>query len=496
MLTNAIQILELSLTPGITSKLAQVHGIVTYADPTWQMWFIKDDTGGVSLSRSSNSVPLLPGMEVIIRGEAIPAAFAPSLLETNVTVVAQRELPHADLLSFDQMIGGKEDSQWIELDCVVKSVTVDKTHLVISFSSPNALQAIVPGYNKEIPQEALALVDARVRVRGVCGTRFNERGNLVDYALFVPNLAEIRTLEPASSSPFDLPLTKIATPLRYANAHRFGHRIRISGILTARVSATEFFMQDESGGAFCQTTATNDFVPGDRIEAAVFPEPAGATPSMMAGIARRLGTGPLPTPQTIDLTGPVQTGWDSILLTIEGELHDILRNKKDAFLVLHSGERRFTARLAGPDAEGALKQVKYGARLQVTGVGTVDLDDQKEASDLNVYVSRAKDVRVIEPGPRWTAERSLALLGIATLLLVAWRAHGLWQESRLKENYQQIFDHATDLISTHDLDGRFTSSNSAWESSTASPLTCSSGSACMKCSHPGRSKNGRRGGVR
>lgn len=466
ILTNALQVLEVPLNQGGPPKPAHIQGIVTYADTAWSMWFIKDETGGVSLTRGSNSVPLRPGMEVIIDGEAVGAAFAPSLLETNLTILGERPLPSADLLSFDQLTGGKEDSQWIELDCVVKSVASDKSHLIFSFSSPRALQAIVPGQGSNVPADALALVDARVRVRGVCGTRFNARGNLVDYALFVPNLAQIRILEPATSAPFDLPLTKIANPLRYANAHRFGHRIRISGILTARVSATEFFMQDDSGGAFCQTVETNAFVPGDRIEAAVFPEPAEASPSMMAGVARKLSDGPLPASRKIDAAEPVQTDWDSVLITAEGELLDVLRHKGDAFLLLQAGERRFNVRLAGQDAEKAIKRINPGSKLSVTGVGTVVLDDQKEPRHLTLFVRDPENVKVMIQGPWWTPQHGLALLGLATLLLVAWRVHGLWQESRLKEKYQQIFDHATDLISTHDLDGRFTSSNSAWESST------------------------------
>ncbi|HAM72339.1 MAG TPA: hypothetical protein DCM86_11905, partial [Verrucomicrobiales bacterium] len=434
-----------------------------YADPPNQIWFLKDETAGVSITRDP-AFPALPaGTEVELQGEAQPDAFAPTLVERTVRVISHPGLPPAPLHSRDELLGGALDSQWIGLRGVVRSVTCEKGRLRLDFSTPTGLQAFVAGCTNGVPPRASVLVDSVLRLRGVCGTRFNARGNVVDSVLFVPDLDSIEVEEPASSPPFDLPLTRIATPLRYDDAHRFGHRIRVSGVVTAVTRRTEFFMQDASGGAFVQSLEPLDLTPGDMVEAAVFPEPAGATPSMMAGVIRKLGRREDPVPKVINASGPWFTQWDSTLVTAQGEVQEVVFARGRLDVVLRAGEQRFSLQVMDPEARRRALRLRRGAVVAATGVCTVDLDDQKEPRDLGLLVVRPSAIQVLRPGPWWTPERALGLLGGLTLLLAILRAWGLWREARLREQYRLIFHHATDPISTHDVEGRFTSVNPAWE---------------------------------
>ena len=471
LITNAAQILGHSFDSGPDRLPAKIRGIVTYADPDWGVWYVQDQTSGVYVYRGRKATQrLAPGMEVEIEGVARQGGFAPMIEEMGLKILGTNTLPPAMHANFDQTQGGQLDSQWIELEGIIHYIRPDDGHLHIRFSAPQDMHVYLPGYTNEPTREILQFADARVRIRGVCSTKYTPQGNLLTPTLLVPDVQSIQIIEPAIADPFSLPLQALATPLKYANARRFGHRIKVAGTLTSRVSPMVFFMQDHSGGAFVHTREPTTLALGDRIEVAAFPEPGGATPSLMDALAKLISHGPLPAPEVIDASQPLKVEWDCKLASIEGECVDEVRGKNSLTLIMRAGEGVFEGICAFPEIDQVLGGNMRGARIVFTGVVAVELDDVNAPEHMHITARRLDDVRIIRPPPWWTASRALGLFGTATMLLAAWGIQGLWRQARLKEKYRLIFDNATDLVSTHTIDGHFTSANRSWEIATGHPL--------------------------
>ena len=470
VLTNAAQILGLDFDTGPGRVPAIIRGTVTYADSDWGVWYVNDRTAGVYVYLATNSPLVAPGMDVEITGTAKQGGFAPILAETGIKILGTNALPLPLRATFDQTQGGQLDSQWIEMEGIVHSIRLDDGHLHIRFSAPEDMHVYLPGYTNTPSAEIMRFADARVRVRGVCSTRYSPQGNLLSPTLLVPDLRSIEIIEPANADPFNLPVQSLATPLRYANAKRFGHRIKVRGILTARVSPSVFFMQDDTGGAFVHTRDDTELLPGDRIEVAAFPEPGGATPSLMDALAKLISHGPLPQPEVIDASLPPNVRWDCKLASIEGECVDEVRGKKNVTLIMRTGERVFEANCAVPGSERALAGNMRGARILFTGIVAVELDDNNLPERMHITARRMEDIKIVQAPPWWTAGRALGLFGTATLLLAAWGTYQLWHQARLKERYRLIFDNATDLVSTHNLAADYTSANRSWAMITGLPL--------------------------
>src|SRR5947208_1626754 len=75
--------------------------------------------------------------------------------------------------------------------------------LVIDVATPTgSFKVRVPNYQGEFP---MYLEDAKVRFRGVCGTAFNRRDQLVGIHLFMPTLENAEVVEAAPLDPFGVP---------------------------------------------------------------------------------------------------------------------------------------------------------------------------------------------------------------------------------------------------------------------------------------------------
>ena len=81
-------------------------------------------------------------------------------------------------------------------------------------------------------RKSLSIEDARVRMQGVFATIFNARRQLVGYQLELASPANIQVLEPAVADPFAMAAMPIGSLLRYSPGSRFGHRVKIAGVVT------------------------------------------------------------------------------------------------------------------------------------------------------------------------------------------------------------------------------------------------------------------------
>jgi two-component system, cell cycle sensor histidine kinase and response regulator CckA len=458
-LTNAAQVLQLTREQAGQAPPVQLRGVVTYVDPQWKTWFVQDQTAGVYFLVNEAGPGLSAGQEITLSGIASPGGFAPIVEARTISVEGPGQLPKSRLLSSDELIGGGKDSQWVEVEGIVRSAVVEDGHLHLEVDAAQRFHAYAPSSgDKKAPS---GLVDARVRLSGVWASVFNSQGQLSGYQLFFQDPSHLKVVEPARAEAFDLPQQPVAAALRFGNAKTFGHRIRLAGVVTAVESDEVFYLQDASGGVRVRTRGTKELHVGDRVEAAGFPQPGQASPGLDQAVVRRIGPGDPPAPISVDTAEGLDSMWESKRVTLSAELINNTERGDQAEMVLYTGREFIRARLAGADAIRELRQFTPGSRLQITGACSVRTDEHRRPVSISLTLGSPADIRVLRAAPWWTIPRTLAVSGLTTFLLLGWRFLGLRREARLNRQYRELIEKAPDPIFVEDSRGRVIEVNQA-----------------------------------
>jgi hypothetical protein len=220
---------------GLTVEQAQqpmrVHlrGVVTFFDENLFSRFIQDDTAGIYLQYSTATPGLVPGQIVEVEGTSSPGEYAPIVVPKSVHVVGHGELPAAKLVTFEQLASGREDSQFVEISGIVRSVQLpegSQYHLIEIATGGGRLSV----YVRQLPvKQTGGLLDSTVRVRGVCSTRFNHQRQLFAIRLMVPQPDDLVIEIPTPTEPFAIPARPIGSLLQFNPQEPYGHRVKVTG---------------------------------------------------------------------------------------------------------------------------------------------------------------------------------------------------------------------------------------------------------------------------
>lgn len=454
VLTKAVQVLQLTRDQAATAPRVELRGVVTYADSQWNIWFLQDETAGIYMDYPQSKPRLETGQQIRARGNADPGGFAPIIVGKDVVLEGRAPLPKARTFSLDQLAGGAQDCQRVEIEAIVEATYVKDGHLHLELHPVYHITAFLPGFtNRPAPSH---LVDARVRLRGVWSSGFNNKAQqLPSYQLFIASLEDVTIMTPARPDPFTLPTQPTVNALGFINARRFGHRIKVAGAVTATEPGGIVYLQDSTGGLRIHTRDSSAFASGERIEVIGFPRVGSVSPRLEESVVRRVGRGVEPMAISIHSTNMFSEEWNSRLVTLEGELVETVPRGDHGELVLRAGTEFFTARLGGTNAIQGLNQFVPGCHLAVSGVGSVQADDQHRPTSLVLVLRSPRDIQVLRSAPWWTVGRLFSLLAATAFALLAWRLRGFKNETQLKEQFQRVFASSPLATTLHSVsDGR------------------------------------------
>ena len=102
--------------------------------------------------------------------------YAPIVKASAIRVLGKAPLPVPRRVSLDQLFTGLEDSQWIEVSGVVRSTTtLEGRHFLNLAMNGQRVMTYVKDLNES---DAMKLINTTIRLRGVCYSRYNMRGQL------------------------------------------------------------------------------------------------------------------------------------------------------------------------------------------------------------------------------------------------------------------------------------------------------------------------------
>jgi signal transduction histidine kinase len=405
--------------------------------------FVQDDTGGIEVRFSSDESRKLTEMAdyIEVDGTAeLDEVGNPQISADHVTVLGKGKLPPPQRLTLSQLMSGRMEGQWIEIEGVVHST--DGAHMLL-ISYGRELMASLALAQTEVVK---GLVDAEVRVRGVGVTAMDEQGRIQGIHLLIPSFDDVEVLEPPSD-PRQLPVRPLGSLLGLSGPRESFHRVKVAGVVTL-CDAHRLFLQDDTGSAmaifkeevrldanfgrshwlYWRTSETNaaspysaQLAPGDRVEVVGFPETRRYSPVLTEVMVTKLATHAVPKTDDLTAKGIEEGGLDSSLVTFDGVLR--ARNAVGGNIVLTFDWRDRSLQVIVPEKEADVLDISLDSSVRVTGICQVDPSPFAElglrAAAVRILVRTAGDLTVLEEPSWWNIERALMLVGGMALAILA-----------------------------------------------------------------------------
>ena len=402
-----------SLSPQEARRGYPIHlrAVVTYFDPITPDLFVQDATGGIYIGWTANLPKPAVGDVLVIDGVSTQVDFAPDIAKPHWKVVGAAAMPAPKAVTFGQMASTSEDARWVEVEGILRHAvyqprTSNERVLQMTVAlAGGAIDAVIPWDGSPAPS---GLVDARVRIRGVCGARFTAKNQMVGVVLYVNSLNEISVLESPRTDLFAGRATPIGDLQKFGFRGTSGHRMKLTGVVTAAVPGRGIYLEDNSGNTFAQINAKTNLKPGDRVEALGFPGFFDSHTRLEDAVFHRIGRGPQPKPVAITTKEVMTGGYDSALVTLEGRVVRESMLPDEQVLVIEQDHTIFSATFA--PLSGIRKLPREGSLVRLSGICVSQIDSLFRVSDFRLILRSPNDVAVIENAPWWTVGRALAFL--------------------------------------------------------------------------------------
>jgi len=487
VLLTAAEIRQLTPEQAAQHLPVHLHGVVTIFDLSQYFRFIQDNTAGIyfTLDDASNYPSLKAGDEVEVDATTSPGEYAPIIVPRHIKILGKGTYPTAKAVQFEQVASGEQDSQFVEINGLVRSVEWDPAARYFNIelaTGGGRLTALASHVPLPISSE---LVDSMVRIRGVCVTRFNTQRQLFDIRLLVPRAEDLSVMTPALKDPFAVPTRQIEQLLQFTPQGSYGHRVKVQGTVIYRTDEA-LYIEDKTEGLYIQTRQVGSVLPGDQIEVLGFPAKGEYTPMLQDAIYRKTGGGELPTPDVVTADDALNGKHDCRLVKIEATVLDRARHSREQFLVLQSHGFIFHAYLQRNGTGTDFAYLQNDCKVSITGVCLIEMGNNWyygtdwRAKSFRILMRSPGDIVILQQPPWWNIKRMLWALGVLCLFVLtalAWVGilrrrvrkqtaiilRQLQSEAALKDRYENLFENASDMVFTHDPEGNLTSVNKTGE---------------------------------
>jgi signal transduction histidine kinase len=436
VLTNAAEIRALGKADAAESLPVRLKGVVIgESEPEGRGFAVQDSSGGIYLEAPRETVAQLhTGDLVEIEGVTDPGLYAPFVLAKKVRKTGKGELPKPRPVTFEELASGTLDSQWVEITGVVRYCE----------PSPNDLRKcrieLVTGGGRlivrwNVPNMRTPMVDAEVRLRGVCYYLVNRSRQFLRPMLSIPHDIPVITEVPAPAEPFATPVRSVSSLMQFAPEGSYGHRVHVRGVVIRHQPGESLWIRDEDRGLCIQTAQTEELHPGDEVDVVGFPKQGEYSPILEEAVFQKRPAKNSPSAPLHLSAANEAFNHDADLLELEATLTEREPVTGGWAFLLNSGDgTKFNALLHTPGGQSPPAHSLPGSRVRVVGVCSVIREYPGFSSGLSrprafqLLLRSAADLRMIQPPPWWTRQRIIwlfsaitgaSLLAVAAILLAA-----------------------------------------------------------------------------
>ncbi|HEY1790059.1 MAG TPA: ATP-binding protein [Verrucomicrobiae bacterium] len=358
------------------------------------------------------------------------AEFAPNIRVQTATYLGRGTLPEPIRPTWDQLINGSLDTDYIEVPGIVTAVD---TNGVTLLTRTGKISIQLPDFDPLNRYEG-----ALIRIRGCVVPARNFQTQQIELGQFSLINATVNVDEPAPANPFSAPLEHASDLLMFDPRAGALQRIKIAGQIIYKGDGEYFLMDGHDGVRFFPKTNIV-LQAGDLVQVVGYPELGGPSPLLREAIVRQVGTGSLPLPHPIEGDSLFSRRNDSTLVQVQAHLTGIVRTLSDQVLELQTGTRGFVARLKTSD--GLLPDLSPGSLLQLTGVYAGqggDLASGREIDSFDLLLNSSADITVLARPSWWTLRHMLTILGAMAVLIIAAMVWITLLHKRVEERSSQL----------------------------------------------------------
>ncbi len=468
LLTQVAEIRELTPAEAALPHPVRIRGVITYYEPKAYLAFIQDATGGIYVAPGDHHhdqhLKVEAGQEFTLEGVTAPGNFAPIIQGREVNVAPSVEptfrqgWPVPRHLTLADFTSGAQDSEWIEVEGVVRRVshgdglTADDRAVLKLQTAQGSLRAILPGFTDRLLP--LHLVDAAVRVRGVYGSQFNARRQLIGVQVYAPGLEHLEILRPAPTDGFGTALQTLDALMRFSSKTALGHRVRVQGTVLLHRPQRGFYLSDATNSIWVECVAARPVAAGRRVEVIGFPGRGSASPVLQDAEFRELGDGQLPAPVVTNAFSLLNLELDGARVEVEARLLDQARTPEGQILTLEASSTVFQGLVEREDPAPALVSIPNGSELRLTGVCAVQGSEAGTPQAFRLLLRGTEDLTVLRRASWWTTKRTwtaAGFLGGGLLLISLWATALVRTNATLKLHIAERRRAETALKEAHDL---------------------------------------------
>jgi signal transduction histidine kinase len=381
-----------------------------------------------------------------ITGVVRAGNFAPFVEEKSAVDLGPAPLPEPLHPSFDELVGGSLDCDWVELEGIPRpagpvglQLLMKGGHVNLRLSHTNDFAAV------------LALTNAWVKLRGCAIPYRTAAGEVTGAALIlVPSADFVQVERPAPENPFALPQTRVADLLRFDPRKRSLPWTKLAGVIS-RVRGETVFLLDGTDGARCLAQNTAGLAAGDLVEAVGLADFGGSAPVLRDAVLRKTGHADLPPARLVtveeilplrrestNIQQNAQIVRDAARVQLEGRLVNVRATDAELILEMQSELRVFQAFL--PNAANHRQALPpIGSTLRLTGVvAGWEQPAGGQAGAFDLLLNTPDDIQLLQLPPRWTLRDALIVVA-GLLVVVALAALWIFQlRRRVEQSTRQL----------------------------------------------------------
>jgi signal transduction histidine kinase/CheY-like chemotaxis protein len=415
-LTRAADIRGLQPEDARLEMPVALDGVITYHDVATQTMFFQDASAGIYVMthQLAKDVEVRAGDHVLLWGVTAPGDFAPVVDKPRIRVLGRAPLPPPSRMSAEEIYLGRADSQWVELEGIVRGIQAGRRSSFIVGWGPHRFRVYLGG-------PAPDWTDAHVRVRGACGSRFNASRQLLGISLYVSEISQFTLVEPAHGGPAEGPVSPIGSLLQFSPQESPGRRIRLRGTVEASNPRGPTWIRDDSGGAVIQDHQQIALSPGDLVEVAGFAAPGVFSPVLENAAIRKEAGGPALPAFPVSAEEALSGDRDAQLIRIDARVLDQFNEGRAHSLLMQAGRIMFLAK-----SGASLPSFGEGTILRVSGICSVSSEPVRAGSVPRAFgltLRSPADAVVLRAAPWFTPDRTFRALGItatAAAFVLAW----------------------------------------------------------------------------
>ena len=412
VLTTAERVSQLSHEEAARGYPVRVRGVIT-SIMEYGGAVLQDASRGIYLNLWEKPIYLEIGDYCEVEGVTAPFGFQPDIQVTRLTQLGTSMLPNPVQPTWDQLINGSLQCNYVELEGVVTSI---KDHTIALLTRDGRINIRLNPLGADIPRDSLG---ATVRLRGCLFLKWDKESRRVLVGNIKIDQQKMTVIKPAPVDPFAIPLKRIGDLLLFDSQGGALQRVKVSGVLVYKDAHISCLMNGESGLSFIPAKARGSRV-GDRLEVVGFVDLSGPSPLLRDAVVRRLDQAALPKPRRLGTRALVRDEYDSTLVQLEGVLLGISERPDGTVFEMQSGRRRFMAMVGNP--RGLDELPKLGSKLELTGVYVGQGGNRVLGQPIDSFwllLNSGRDVRVISRPSWWTFRRLVSAVGLLIGVLLA-----------------------------------------------------------------------------